>query len=197
MENTTGWGKRIGYAIEIYVSRGERFKFVTLTSHESLYTRKQTERVFPLAWGKLYDRLRRKHKGTLIYVSIPERHKDGRMHAHLITNADIDTRWVKDNARECGFGYQADVQDISDTGQIIAYVIKYMRKSVGKNSWSKGFRRIRTSHKLPKAPANESSGEWSVMMLKAIYVMLARYAGEGYELVGADEGTISQVVKYL
>lgn len=195
--NASRWGSRIGYAIGILIEQGEEFYFLTLTSHEALKTRAQTERVFPLAWSKLYKRMRRINDEKMIYVCIPERHKDGRMHAHIIANVEISERWLKDNARACGFGYQAKVKRVENPKAAIGYVTKYMRKSVGANSWSKNFRRVRTSARLPKEPPPPPNGKWGVILAHKAIVQIADLMGQGYELSGDTDAVIDRVLAYL
>lgn len=50
---------------------------------------------------------------------------------------------MKTNARQCGFGFQADVQKITGDGMAAAYVSKYIGKSLGGKPLPPHFRRVR------------------------------------------------------
>lgn len=139
------WSARAILGCQELRLRGETIHFVTLTSHERLKTFAATAVVFPSAWGKLYKRMKRQTP-ALMYLMILEQHKlGGRLHAHFLTNHDRGTRWFKDNARACGFGYQAQVGIVKSDGAAAAYVSKYIGKSLGANPLPAKFRRVRCS----------------------------------------------------
>jgi len=52
---------------------------------------------------------------------------------------------MKNNARSCGLGYEADVQNIESDGMAAAYVSKYIGKSLGGKPLPSHFRRVRCS----------------------------------------------------
>jgi len=174
------WGKRVAYAVTVYMDQGEKFYFVTLTSHEKLKSREATEKVFPSAWGKLYDRMKRVHR-RLIYVSIPEQHKDGRMHVHMLINHQFTKKWLKDNGRQCGLGYKADISEVENVSAVVAYVIKYLRKHIGKNNWSPHFRRVRTSRGFPELET-VYSGEWEMINAPRINDYVKMLLKSGYAI---------------
>lgn len=150
------WTLRISKHVEGGVSKGEHWQFVTLTSHEKLKTMEATVAVWPDAWGKLYQRLKRNNGGKIQYVLVPEFHQNGRMHAHMLTETYIKKRWWKTNARECGLGYQAEVEDIVENGSSAAwYISKYLGKDMDEGNWPHGFRRVRTSRGWPDLPKHD------------------------------------------
>ncbi len=59
---------------------------------------------------------------------IPERHQDGRLHAHAIETGHLTTRWFKDEGRECGLGYIAEEKEVRSPAGAGAYVVKYLTK---------------------------------------------------------------------
>jgi hypothetical protein len=138
--------------------RGDHLDFVTLTSHEALRDFAHTERVWRVAWGALYAALRRQVE-QFDYFTVPEKHKDGRMHVHSLWNADVSKKWLKNNARRRGLGYMADVSHVLTPTYAVRYVTKYIGKSLG-DDVPPHFRRVRVSRgwaDIP-APVTENSG---------------------------------------
>lgn len=145
---------RMSLGYEYFAKQGHLVEFLTITSHEKLGA-SGSERFWPGAWNRLSCRLRRKVP-AVEYAFVPERHKDGRMHAHgLVTDAP-GLRWWKDNARACGFGYQADRQEVESEG-VAGYIAKYTGKSLQNSNFRKGFRRYRMSQGWPKLPEFEKT----------------------------------------
>lgn len=146
------WAQRLKRGIELYREQGlQEWQMLTITSHEKLHGMTACLSVWPSAWGKLSTRLRRETR-PLKYALMPELHKDTRVHVHLLTNSSVSTRWLKNNARQCGLGYQVDAEEIEDAGRAIFYAIKYLGKSAGEVKWPRGFRRVRTSQQWPQMP---------------------------------------------
>jgi hypothetical protein len=149
------WKQRTYLGVEQYIAQGYDFKFITLTSHESLKTLYQTARIWQSAWPKLRRRVQHIYQDWY-WVMIPEQHRDGRLHVHMISSAHLGTRWWKDNARACGLGWRAEEAefkgDPSDPARAAAYAGKYMGKQMGVRAWPRYFHRIRTSQKFPELP---------------------------------------------
>lgn len=129
---------------------GGDWYFVTLTAHE---WHRSTRSVANLrnGWRRLYNRMLRKF-GRFDYVKVWELHKDGStFHHHLILNAGVTHRYMKDTARSCGMGYQTDTQEVENAGQVAGYIAKYTMKNIsaldrwGSDAWPKGLRRIEVS----------------------------------------------------
>jgi len=98
-------------------------------------------------WHKLRKRIARL-VDPLFYVRVWEHHKDSSYHMHLITNAAVTTRWLKDNAAGCGLGYQAKIDKTINAGQAAGYIAKYMLKQSNDltlHTYPKGARRIEAS----------------------------------------------------
>lgn len=124
-------------------AQGDAVDFVTITGHEKLVDFASTERVWKQAWTGLYAALKRQ-KSNLAYMVVPEKHKNGRMHVHALWNAGVSKRWLKDNARKRGLGYQVDVKPLSDGSPAARYVVKYIGKDLGEDVPAH-FRRVRVS----------------------------------------------------
>jgi len=146
--NATLWAWRADAGARL-LGKEHPLAFITLTSHEKLAANASL-RVLPSAWGKLQDRLRRAASGQ--YLIVPELHKNGRVHLHGLFTHGLKKKWFKDNARECGMGYQVDSQEVISLGGVAAYVTKYLTKSIVEPQFAKGFRRVRTTRNWPKLP---------------------------------------------
>lgn len=88
------------------------------------------------------------------------------MHAHFLTDAQQTTRWYKDNARSCGMGFMAKVENVSTEHKAAAYVSKYIGKSLAGHELPPHFRRVRCSQNwtpLADLTAGQSSDfNWMV-----------------------------------
>lgn len=100
-----------------------------------------------------------------MYLLVTEKHKKGgRIHAHFLTNAQMNERWYKDNARACGLGYEAKVEPIESDGKAAAYVSKYISKSLGGQPLPRKFRRVRCTQNwtaLAQLEAHQQAGDFN------------------------------------
>jgi len=158
---SANWRFRADLGTRAFQKKGDLVDFVTITSHEKLKTFAATETVWRSAWSTLYAAIKRK-KPALGYMIVPERHKDGRMHVHCIWNAEVSQKWLKDNARKRGLGYQCKIIDITVGRSPSEYVSKYIGKSLG-DDCPAHFRRVRVSNNwadLPKPTTNTMGLRW-------------------------------------
>jgi len=144
------WGMRASMGSKQILRRGESLDFVTITSHERLKDFAATETVWRSSWGALYNAIKRQKK-QFDYMIVPERHKDGRMHVHALWNAGVSKRWLKDNARKRGLGYQCEVIHVTGEGCAQKYITKYVGKSLG-DFYAPHFRRVRVSRGWADVP---------------------------------------------
>lgn len=144
------WVLRTQIGYRAILADGRTLFFVTLTSHEKLKTWEATEEVWAHAWGMLYGALKRKDH-DLAYLMIPEKHKDGRLHMHAIWTCEVTKRWLKDNARKRGMGYQVEIGSVKNELNAMRYVTKYLGKNLGEE-YPKRFRRVRTSQNWAQIP---------------------------------------------
>lgn len=123
--------------------------FATITAHRKWRGSNKSLANLRKNWQKLKQRMMRltvKQGEEFFYVRVWEAHKDGSFHMHVITNAPVSTRWLKDNASKCGLGYQAKYDEVVNAGQVAGYISKYMLKSMPNATWyPKGARRIEVS----------------------------------------------------
>jgi len=155
------WGVRAEMGTRLLIKQGYQVDFITITSHEKLPDFEATERVWRDAWGALYNALKRKNN-ALAYLMVPERHKSGRMHIHGIWNAGVSQRWLKDNARSRGLGYQCKVIHISNSGGSAKYITKYVGKDLH-TDYPLRFRRVRCSNNwvdIPEPTTQSNELRW-------------------------------------
>lgn len=187
-EKARGWQARIGWGAEQLMSKGDKLFFVTLTAMGWMSPQKTIEN-WRKNWPKLSSRLRRAAKGGCEYVYVHERHKDGRMHTHFVTNANLGLRWWKDKPASCGFGYMNDVQEVENAAGAAVYVSKYLVKSL-RTGWPKNWRRISTSRNWPMPKIEEKEGGRQWIVAKRALDVRAEYEGMselGFSIdVGAD-----------
>lgn len=144
------WILRAEIGVRQYIGAGQHVDFITITSHEKLPNFAATEAVWRKAWPVLYSALKRR-TAALEYFIVPEQHKDGRMHVHALWTANVSQKWLKDNARKRGLGYQAKRKPVADARQAVGYCGKYIGKSLGDHVPPR-FRRVRVSQGWPEIP---------------------------------------------
>ncbi len=154
--NKLEWVARIAQGIDHYYDNGiTDWMFCTVTSHPKLLTRGQCLWVEPKAWRKLWSRIHY-HHGKVRYVYIPELHKNGRVHWHMLMSGGISVAWWKHHAPRSGFGYMFDSQPVRDGRNSVLYVTKELSKSLSITKWPRKLRRIRTSQQWPPLDTGEN-----------------------------------------
>lgn len=138
----------------------------TLTAHEKWRGRDRSVKNLRQGWKKLYNRMRRKF-GIQHYAKVWEMHKDNTFHLHGLIDCVIPTKWLKDNARQCGMGYQVEIHAVDNAGQVAGYIAKYFLKSEFEQNegeaFPKGLRRIEVSRSwLPLKPIAQNDFSWTV-----------------------------------
>lgn len=170
--------------------RGECLDFITITSHEKLRDFEATERVWREAWEALYHALKRQ-KHDFEYMIVPERHKDGRMHVHALWNAGVSQRWLKNNARKRGLGYQCKVIHVDHSGRAQKYIVKYVGKGLGDFDVPH-FRRVRVSHNWADIPSpinSLSTLRWEhVSTNGALSIIYAECKAKRIDLIDLETG---------
>lgn len=147
-------------------SEGKQVMFWTVTSHRKIRTLKKGIYVWRQAWPKLRKRLQRVEQ-NVAYASIPEQHKDGSLHIHLLVAAKVSERWCKDNAAQTGLGYIGEYEQVRTAGKAAWYVSKYLTKDSHKLEWPKFFRRVNTSRNWPRPEPLEKNEQWAVTRLNS------------------------------
>lgn len=168
------WQAKIGNGYDVYEAQGiTDWCMLTITSHEKNRTIARGLHVWPDAWKKLSARMRYRYPGVR-YVLLPELHEDEAVHWHMIASHGVKTRFLKDNARQCGLGFMADSKPVRESYDAIRYVSKYVSKTIGAVDWPKWMKRIATSQQWPPLPPEE---EYDTVDLDWTY--LCTYPNEG------------------
>jgi len=106
-------------------------------------------------------------------------------------NREIPKKWLKTNARQCGIGYQVEIHNVDNAGQVAGYISKYFLKSEGqaqakKFIFPRGLRRIEVSRdwlKLPDLKADVIL-QWHIQQTREGQLRRAgEYHNRGYEIV--------------
>lgn len=184
--NARRWVARALVGVESFQAAGIRVDFVTLTSHEKL-SAAASFRVFPHAWDQLSKRYKRAipTADPGAYFAVPERHKSLKLHTHLIASGGLSKKWWKDNARECGLGYQSDVQEVATLG-VGGYVSKYLGKTLAEK-WPKNKRRVNTSRSWPALPDLPQAEGWNFSIYRTddeIRRVSAALQADGFTVYG-------------
>ena len=183
---------RAGRGVEDFAKMGITVKFITLTCHEKV-------RGFDASikrWREAWPRLRKRatyHADEFHYVLIPEQHKTGAVHVHLLATGEISQRWWKDNSRACGLGYMAKARACDTYASGAQYATKYLTKSAGILDWPPRFHRFRFSQKWPDHAPDDSEGEqWRVFLSGAAFDDEARYwFTRGFKIVNTRTGELA------
>jgi len=196
--NKARWTAIVAHGIEVYQAQGiTDWRFVTITSHEKLKTFNQTLWVWRKAWPKLSTRMRRSFHG-MKYVFLPEKHHDGRLHMHALASGGMSTRWLKDNARQCGFGYKAESEQPMSVELAAFYCLKYITKSLTERAyWPKSLHRVRTSQQWPKTQIEAFARDLEVSMKPISASKWTDYyyniKSAGWRIVNVETGDTSGV----
>jgi hypothetical protein len=144
-------------------SEHENWQMFTLTAHEKMRGRVASVKNLRRGWKRLYNRMRSTF-GISEYAKVWESHKDGSFHLHGLIAQNIGKRWLKDNARSCGMGYQVEISKIENAGQVAGYISKYFLKSEVIGEYPKGMRRIEVSRNWKKFEqiTLETDMEWTI-----------------------------------
>lgn len=156
--NRRVWRARI---INAVTEVGGHWQFLTVTAHENWRGETASLRNIRNNIDRLQKRIMRKVRKTDTghYVRVLEKHKDNSVHVHYMLQGKITNKWLKDNARECGLGYQAKVIDMKHGGGAGAYITKYMTKDIG--AFPAHVRRIVVSQGFPRLP-EETEYDWRI-----------------------------------
>lgn len=184
------WVLRAQIGVRKFINDGIMVDFVTITSHEKLKTFSATQAVWRSAWPVLYAAIKRRNT-DLEYFLVPEKHKDGRMHVHALWTANVTQKWLKDNARKRGLGYEAKIKHVTDAIQATRYVTKYVGKSLGEDVPQRT-RRVTVSQGWPDIPdpKTEMNGlRWEYISGNgALAVVLAECQAKNIDLIDMQTG---------
>lgn len=184
------WILRAQIGVRQYIGAGQHVDFITITSHEKLPDFASTERVWAQAWPALYAAIKRQNSKFQFFI-VPEKHKDGRMHVHALWTANVTQKWLKDNARKRGLGYQAKRKPVTNALTAVHYVGKYVGKSLGEGVPMR-FRRVRVSQGWPKIPVPITTTialRWEYVGTNGSLAMVyAEAQTKGFDLIDLETG---------
>jgi len=187
--NSDLWLLRATYGAHLLQESGQDIHLVTVTAHER-HRVKDAVSVLPSAWNKLRSRWQRSGDKPE-YMLIPEVGARGHFHVHLITNAPRGTRWWKDTARSCGFGYSNDESDrFINSAKAGFYVGKYLAKQLTQNVWKKGFHRVRVSRGWAKLPPLPKAEDWRFLPFPkgaSVVSVLRNLTAQNYHVAVSDD----------
>lgn len=169
------------------------WQMFTLTAHRKARGEYKSVLNLRAGWKKLYNRMRYEF-GITDYVKVWERHADNTFHLHgIVNNADVETRWLKTNAPQCGMGYQVEIHPIDNAGQVAGYIAKYFMKaqSVSENPYPKGLRRIEVSRGWTPLPdlVAENQFMWIINATRDGQERTAQhYYQVGYDIIDLVKG---------
>lgn len=181
--NARRWLAKIINHVNLYATAN--WQFVTLTAHENWRGVVASVKNIRNGWRKLYNRLLRRY-GQFYYLKVWESHKDGSFHLHLLLSIKLKKSFLKKHARQCGMGYQVDIQGIRNAGRAAGYVAKYFLKSEVIGNYPRGLRRIEASRNwtpLPDLKA-ETVLQWFVQQTRDGQVNRAQsYYNRGFDII--------------
>jgi len=198
--NANRWIARSIYGADFLIAADVEMDFVTITAHEKLNAA-QSFYVFPRAWPKLYRRYKRAvaPDDPKAFIAVPEKQpKTGRHHCHLIISGRLGQRWWKDNARQCGLGYESDEQEVT-TVSVGKYVGKYLGKTLDEK-WPKNKRRINTSRNWPALPDMPVKDGWTFAVYGTdakLTPVLGVLTHNGYTVIGSTTANAWQLLDDL
>lgn len=178
--------------IEAYKAQGvANWYFGTLTMHRKWRGAASVVN-FKKNWNKFYQRLKRNTDGPLYYILLPERHKDGSLHVHIISTCGAPSRFWKDAGAKCGMGFQNQNEPLNSTVKAAFYVTKYIGKAVGLANWPADLRRVRFSVRWPK-PLQNAPISWQCVPPDMAKHAVRKRLAMGYKIVNAMTGEVVNV----
>jgi len=160
----------------------------TLTAHEKWRSDTASVRNLRQGWKKLYNRMRYQF-GVSQYTKVWEMHEKSGFHLHGLIDSVIAERWLRDNARACGMGYQVDIHEVDNAGQVAGYIAKYFLKSENERvsrQFPPNLRRIEVSRGWMALPTreHEMTFNWLLNQTRKGQLRNAQYYyNKGYEII--------------
>lgn len=193
--NKRRWQAVVAEGIKHYQDAGQTaWYFVTLTDAEWNKTFHQSLLSWRKNWPKLYARMKRR-EDNIRYVLLPEKHRDGRIHMHMLTTCSLSKRFWKDHARACHLGYMAESEELVSIPKAVFYVTKYIIKSLaGGSYWPRSLHRVRVSFRWPRADQAEDpaplEGEWKIYRPDRFEQSKQAWLASGLTLIDCQTGEV-------
>jgi hypothetical protein len=166
----------------------------TVTAHEKWRGDASSVKNLRQGWKKLYNRMRYEF-GVSQYTKVWEMHADKTFHLHGLIDSVMEERWLKDNARECGMGYQVDLHHVDNAGQVAGYICKYFLKSQSEIAedrlYPRNLRRIEVSRNWLQLPQHDTEKMFSWLLHKSRSAQLRAadwYESNNFQIIDTVEG---------
>lgn len=182
-ENAADWRVNIARGVTLFQAGGREMSFITITSRGGKgRTREKSLEVFRKRFPVFRKRIGYAF-GDFEYVAVPEQHKNGVVHMHIIATYSGGQRAIKDMAYKSGFGYIAHVRPVDSGPLAAAYLGKYMGKDFVEVKWPPRFRRVRCSRGWPRVGNDTLEGDnWyqAFFSLWDVRVEVDYWEGQGF-----------------
>jgi len=162
--NKDEWAEIAIYGINNLSADLPEPQFVTITSR-GYVTPQKSLAIFKTSWPKLIRRIVYAQDEKPEYLLVPEHHKNGKLHAHILITANHSVHWWHDAAFKSGMGFMADTKPIESPERAGQYIHKELTKQLAGRSWPRNFRRVRKSQKWPLPPVSDHPG-WESEVFK-------------------------------
>lgn len=184
--NAATWVARVIHGIHWYIDNGHpNWYLMTITANRKWRGTASSLKNLRGGWRRLAQRIYRK-AGKSRYVRFFEHHKDGSLHMHYLTTAELPytigkdgkwrSKWLKDSAKKCGMGYNTDYRECKNPAIAGGYAAKYLAKTLEKRSWPKDIRRVQASRGWPGLPVLPDKTGYQWEFLPSYGEVLARAA---------------------
>lgn len=180
---------RAGRGADEFIGDGLPIDHITITANRYWRGQERSIKNFRANWPKLRKRVQY-WCGNFNYAVFAEHHKkDDSMHVHMLATNIFTTRWWKDNAAQCGLGFQSKVREVEHGGMAALYATKYISKSLEVEKWPARFHRCRFSANWPKYKSDfETQVEWRVFVsLAAFNDEMRHWQRQGYRIINTRE----------
>lgn len=184
---------------------GERVRMFTLTSPGD-ESAEESYHQLAARWKRFHLALQRRYPAMQFeYFKVVERQLRGHAHLHVLSRGPyIHWRWLREAARNAGFGRIADVRQVGS--RAAHYVSKYLAKDMGgtrdrlglsplprwhrRATWSKGWAPNFNAKRAEwLSQLGVSSYTWYLANARPVLVAM-RLQRQGYELEPVDYGDV-------
>lgn len=177
------WAYTINFGTGALRDAGAELSLVTLTSHRRVRTVAGGIFVWRDAWPRIAERMRRKQPGVQ-FVYTAEHRRSEHFHVHLVTTAEMKTRWYKDTSAQTGMGYESKARRLASGEYPGGYISKYITKSLDVKGWPRYWRRVNKSRKWPIPPTPEQLYTWTYIgsSVAVVRLAMASLMRDGYRI---------------
>lgn len=158
LTNQRLWEFKGIYGAQLLMQIGWQLSMITVTNLGKMSARGSIFKL-PDQWGKLWNKARQE-VAEYAYIILPEKHRSGVVHLHILATFELGSRWWKDHGASAGFGWRNEESALATCYRAGWYVTKYLSKSAAVTHWPPYFHRVRASFGWPRVPELEQSPGW-------------------------------------